>query len=93
MNTPSIIFIILLCLKYPASPPDRLPTTKTSTVVVKSNPNVQGRDSLINCVTGVGKDTNDGPKSNTKSLRQKEMYCVNKGWSRPYSSFNAQIVS
>ena len=66
---------------------------KTITVDVKSRKNVQGKDWAINWLTGVGKATNEGPKSPERSRRQKATYCSNRGWSKPYISFRARIVS
>src|SRR5450759_905211 len=93
MNPPATIVSSRLRLKCPASPPDIFPIIKTSTVVVKRSPNVQGKDWPIICITGVGKDTSEGPKSNEASLRQKVKYWVNKGSSRPYISFSALTVA
>ena len=76
MTIASMIFSVLLPVKYPARPPDTFPIIKTNTVVVSSNANVQGRDWPINSETGTGKDTKEGPKSPVKSLFQKERIVI-----------------
>ena len=73
--------------------PDMLPTMNTMIVVVSRRPKVQGSESPISFITGVGKDTSEGPKSPVKSLRQNARYCCPRGRSRPYISFIAWTVS